>query len=616
MSGAVVVTALAGLAFAHVGESEAAGHPSPIRTLVTTSTEIDAFAQDGRDIAWITRGGRCGHRLHIKRTSTGRTASINGIACTGNPEQATLMRDQLALANGRVLWNVGAGFSNTQESYAMRTASFADRRIRTLPCCGMEGGLSEGGAYLPLAGSGGMLVYYSHRDSYTDRIDERAVRRVVGARSRKLFDVERPLDLAVEGGRIAFVRRELARGDGCGCNHSPVWSPDGRRIVFVRTYRPWEHVQAVGAELAVMNADGTGMTALTSDRRERKDVDWANDGTKLVYTHTNARTLRSTIAVANADGTEDRDVALGSAPEWSPRGGAIAFEDEGGFVSVVNSDGTGLRRLRRGAEPTWSPDATRIAYVRGLSDLGVMRADGSGARTLVDDAYPDAPRWSPNGRQIAYVSSGIRVVNADGSRRRRLTRDGGDTSPDWSPDGRRIVFSSGRNDLEPMDDEDGYESELYVVNAADGSGLRPLSFTRRTEWRTLGQVRSQRGATVAAYESAGAPLAVAMSGSVVAVLTRFVTGRKQIALFDAASGASRGVVAVPSDTGGPAAASSRMVAFTVGRTIHAIDVRTRARRALARTKGTPFGFSIAGRRLAWAESRRGRGWIRALSLPG
>jgi Tol biopolymer transport system component len=639
--GVVMLAALMNLACVQLATSAAPSRARAPRILASSASGIAAFAQDGSDIAWITQDGRCGDRLHIRRAN-GRTRTVNRIACTDNPYQSELLEGELALANGRALWNVGCGFSNEETDYCLRTASFADPRVRGLGCCDMTGGLANGPTYLPLAGRGRALVYYSHWDPVfsPDSVDsgERAIRQVLGSRTRKLFNIDRPLGLSVDHGRVAAVQAELARGDGCGCSARAVWSPDGARLALLRAS---ESDQTIGVGdllsnqlgLASMNPDGSGLTWLKAPGQYGFDaVDWSNDGKRLVYSYASEHAVSGyEIAVANADGSGAHDIADGDNPRWSPTADSILFESPEG-IWTVNADGTGLRKLAKGEQPSWSPDGQRIAFAGDIGEgLYTMRADGGGVHRirLPGQDFINDPAWSPDGRQIAYVDDsarpGLYKVNLDGSGRRRLATPPVERAPyfahvgaevrwpDWSPDGRTIVYTGVRTSTYSR--EITYEGEIYTIAAAGGGRPRPLTFSTPNRWRTIGQIRRPGRTHIVKYGSDGVPTAVALSGPIVAVLAELGNGGKRISVFEGRNGALRRSFDVPRATGPELGLNRRWVVFRVGRTIRAIDLATNAGRILARARADPFDLSISGRRVAWAENRHRRGTVRAIMIP-
>ena len=145
--------------------------------------------------------------------------------------------------------------------------------------------------------------------------------------------------------------------------------------------------------------------------------------------------------------------------------------------------------------------STRIAYVtKGGSRyaLRVADADGEGGQVALNSAEPIiSPAWSPNGRELAYVSfeSQKAVVYtqdvATGSRRAIANFRGSNSAPAWSPDGQTLavtlsretgsqLFLIGRNgdnprrlttsqaiDTEPVFAPDG--KSLYFVSDRGGS---------------------------------------------------------------------------------------------------------------------------------------------------
>jgi Tol biopolymer transport system component len=249
-------------------------------------------------------------------------------------------------------------------------------------------------------------------------------------------------------GRIAFMTLRDGRGeidvsgpDGAGrvavttagMNAEPSWSPDGSRMAYV----------CGNFSLCVMNADGSGQTALTDT------------------------------------GTWSGAYVYDEYPTWSPDGKKLAFQSNRGDLDygiwVVGSNGSGLHRLAGNASgygdysPSWSPDGSRIAFVSDSdesSDIYLMYPDGGlAARLTRTDDGEDSPSWSPDGTKIVYTRwrgdfSKLWVMNADGSGQHALTKGRTDEyDPVWSPDGAKILFSSDR----------GGNFDLYLASA-DGSG--------------------------------------------------------------------------------------------------------------------------------------------------
>ena len=172
-------------------------------------------------------------------------------------------------------------------------------------------------------------------------------------------------------------------------------------------------------------------------------------------------------------------------------------------IFTMTSNGTGARQLTTNAghdvEPTLSPDGPRIAYMsrgdqtsnpEGDWEIYVMKAaDGSGNRNLTDNgANVDdlVPNFSPDGTRIAYQSRGaqtsnpegddeVYVMNAsDGTGKKNLSNNYltiDDYDADFSPDGTMIAYAS-RGNQSSNPEGDG---EVFVMNAADGSGQKNLS---------------------------------------------------------------------------------------------------------------------------------------------
>jgi Tol biopolymer transport system component len=147
------------------------------------------------------------------------------------------------------------------------------------------------------------------------------------------------------------------------------WSPNGKRIVFLRT--------TVDA-LFVVNINGTGLKQITPAGLDFSSFgNWSPQGNEIVFSQHLTPDVHSSIWVVHADGTGLREIhvqpalacggpnadpnALGCPqPAWSPDGTKIVFarshnNDVDGEIYTVNLDGTGLFQVTH-APGSGNPD--------------------------------------------------------------------------------------------------------------------------------------------------------------------------------------------------------------------------------------------------------------------
>ena len=219
-----------------------------------------------------------------------------------------------------------------------------------------------------------------------------------------------------------------------GVQEHPVWSPDGRRLVFSVT------ADDETEDLWVSGVDGTDAATLIDCVAPCVWVDepsWSLSGDRIAFQRmvSVGDEVRSSLEILHVD-TGAVDVVLAAprnvvylAPQWSPDESRLAVE-------VLDLP-----------EPTL--EAEPIGDAIGILDLANVP---EGIRMITDPAlFGSEPDWNPDGDLVVYAEqtradspqTQLFTISSDGTARTQITAYAGGSAvqPAFFPDGSRIIYS-------------------------------------------------------------------------------------------------------------------------------------------------------------------------------
>ena len=296
------------------------------------------------------------------------------------------------------------------------------------------------------------------------------------------------------GGRIAIKMLgsdpvlEVTDGGGAD-DSSPVWSPDGQQIAFVRTFREPEPrreiclIPAAGGAPRVLHTTGWSLAGLV----------WWEAGNALLFPARPAGARASRLAALDlatldarllTDPPSATDMAAPGdfLPAVAPDGRRVAFlreTQEGRDIYILDPVTRIESRLTRDRHRisglTWAADGKALImssprsgvealYRIGFADGAIVRIANTGDGAMYPMANQAGLVYSQAHDDSNIYRAQLRDGRAVGSVRPIIASSRADGAPHISPDGRRIAFMSTR----------GGGADVWVA-AADGSGPRRVT---------------------------------------------------------------------------------------------------------------------------------------------
>lgn len=222
----------------------------------------------------------------------------------------------------------------------------------------------------------------------------------------------RPAERAWELSNIRQVTREPE------IEFMPAVSPDGREVAYARGYSGSMHIY-------VRDAEGGRALPLTAERAGAQGYPlWSPDGRRIVFLQYDIDGLAGAFAVPRMGGSATPVGRAGLRWVWALRGDSV-LDQRGDSLFIGSADGEWETFVTAAADlhsAAWSPDGARVAFVQGNAqyisdrDIGnwapssiwtVGVHGGAAVRATAErgGAFHESPAWLPDSRHLLLVSN-------------------------------------------------------------------------------------------------------------------------------------------------------------------------------------------------------------------
>src|SRR5262245_11718825 len=263
------------------------------------------------------------------------------------------------------------------------------------------------------------------------------------------------------------------------------FSPDATKIAYVISSNPTEGQPY--SQLWIMDL-ASGRTMQVGDEQSRGSSPvWSPDGTRIAF-EGRIGSGEGGVIVVRADSTGPEFIAPklgtnsaaitmeGNGIAWSPDGGRLAIVHATSGPETADADGDPKVITRYLYKPTASEGNTRFNDNRRLH-IFIPDLAPKQVRQLTDGSYSEhSIDWSPVSDEIAFVSNRepdpdfvfnndlFAVKVSDGSIRRITATENAEYRPRWSPDGKTIAYQATRRGITDLETT-MEDTHVWGVNA-------------------------------------------------------------------------------------------------------------------------------------------------------